>query len=105
MKARGIAGFLLGLFVDHEDGGDIFLRNIDWFQRTTWRYIPKDNTVNIKLDVKKIGPGDVNSVEMTPMGSRAVFFVNECLSSRGHTVSLLVEALSYKPEGRRFDFR
>jgi hypothetical protein len=39
------AGFLFGLFFDSEDGGDIFLRNIVDYQRTTWRYIPEDSTL------------------------------------------------------------
>jgi hypothetical protein len=36
------AGFLLGLFLNPEDRGDSFLRNVDAFQRTTWRYTPED---------------------------------------------------------------
>jgi hypothetical protein len=31
---------LLGSFLDHEDGGDMFLQNTVDFQRTTLRYIP-----------------------------------------------------------------
>jgi hypothetical protein len=38
--------FLLGLFFDHEDGGDMFLRNIFDFQRTTRSYIPEDRTLH-----------------------------------------------------------
>jgi hypothetical protein len=35
-------GFLLGLFFDPEDVGDMFLQYVA-FRRTTWRYIPDDN--------------------------------------------------------------
>jgi hypothetical protein len=38
------AGLLLGLFLNPEDGGNICLRNVDDFQRTTRRYIPEDRT-------------------------------------------------------------
>jgi hypothetical protein len=34
--------FLLGLFFNLEDGGDMFLRNVVDFQRTTRRYISED---------------------------------------------------------------
>jgi hypothetical protein len=37
------AGYLLDLFVDPEDVGDMFLRNVD-FQRTARRYVPEDRT-------------------------------------------------------------
>jgi hypothetical protein len=40
------AGFLLGLFLDLEDGGDIFFRNVCYFQRTTRRYIQEDRTLH-----------------------------------------------------------
>jgi hypothetical protein len=39
-------GFLSCLFFGPEDGGDIILRNIN-FQRNTWRYIPKDRTIQL----------------------------------------------------------
>jgi hypothetical protein len=38
--------FLLDLFFDPEDGGDIFFRNIDGFQRTTRFYAPEDRTLH-----------------------------------------------------------
>jgi hypothetical protein len=38
------AGFLLSLFFDPGDGGDMCLRNVGW-QRTTRRYIPEDRTL------------------------------------------------------------
>jgi hypothetical protein len=41
-RAICTAGFLLGLLVDLEDGDDMFFRNVDYFQRTTRRYIPED---------------------------------------------------------------
>jgi hypothetical protein len=37
------ARFLLGSFFVPENGGDIFLRNAGYFQRTTRRYIPEGN--------------------------------------------------------------
>jgi hypothetical protein len=37
-------GFLFGLFCAPEDGGDMFLRNVDC-RRTTRRYIPEDRTL------------------------------------------------------------
>jgi hypothetical protein len=40
------AGFLHGLIFDPEDGGDMALRNVGYFQRTTRCYIPKDSTVH-----------------------------------------------------------
>jgi hypothetical protein len=36
------SGFLLGLFFDPEDGGDIFLLNLRWLSATTQRYIAED---------------------------------------------------------------
>jgi hypothetical protein len=39
------AGFLLRLFLDPEDGGDMSLRNVIDTQRTTRRYIPQDSTL------------------------------------------------------------
>jgi hypothetical protein len=38
------AGYLLALFFDPEDGGDMFLRNAGDFQRTTLHYISKCRT-------------------------------------------------------------
>jgi hypothetical protein len=38
------AGILLGLS-DPEDGGNMLLRNVGYFQRTTRRYIPEDSTL------------------------------------------------------------
>jgi hypothetical protein len=43
------AGFLLGLFLDPEDEGDMFLRNVVYFQRTTWCYIPKKTILHFRL--------------------------------------------------------
>jgi hypothetical protein len=37
------AGILLHLF-DPEEGGDILLRYVGYFQRTKWRYIPEDSS-------------------------------------------------------------
>jgi hypothetical protein len=40
------SGFLLGLFFDPEDEGDMFLRNIGSLNRTSRRYIPGDTTLD-----------------------------------------------------------
>jgi hypothetical protein len=40
------ADFLLGLFLEPENGGDMFLRNVVDIQRTTRRYIPEDSTLH-----------------------------------------------------------
>jgi hypothetical protein len=40
------AGLLLGLFVDPEDGDDVFLQNIGFFQQITLCYIPEDRYVH-----------------------------------------------------------
>jgi hypothetical protein len=37
--------FLLGLFFDPEDVGDVFFQNVFEFQRTTWLYTPEDGTL------------------------------------------------------------
>jgi hypothetical protein len=42
------AGFLLCLFFDPEDRGDMFLWNVSWFERTTRHYIPEDRTLRNK---------------------------------------------------------
>jgi hypothetical protein len=38
----GGRGVWLVIFIDHEDGGDMFLQNAGCFQWTTWCYIPED---------------------------------------------------------------
>jgi hypothetical protein len=38
--------FILHLFYDREDAGNMFRRNSVAFQRTTWRYIAEDGTHN-----------------------------------------------------------
>jgi hypothetical protein len=47
LATRFQVGMLLGLF-DPENGGDMFLRNVE-FQRTTRSYIPEDS---IRLNLK-----------------------------------------------------
>jgi hypothetical protein len=37
--------FLLGLFFDTEDGGNMFLRKVGCFQRTTLRHFPEDRNL------------------------------------------------------------
>jgi hypothetical protein len=41
------SSFLLGLFFNPEDEGDMLLRKVVDFQRITWRYLPEDWTVEI----------------------------------------------------------
>jgi hypothetical protein len=43
------AGFLLGLFLEHVVGGDMFLLNVADFQRTTRCYIPEESTLHLSL--------------------------------------------------------
>jgi hypothetical protein len=38
--------FLLGLFFDQEDGGDIFLLIFGWLLRTAWHYIPEYSSLH-----------------------------------------------------------
>jgi hypothetical protein len=40
------AGFFLGLFLEPEDAGDMFLQNTADFQLTTRRYLPEDRTLH-----------------------------------------------------------
>jgi hypothetical protein len=40
------AFFFLVIFLDPEDGGDVFLWNVCYFQRTTRRCIPEDRTLH-----------------------------------------------------------
>jgi hypothetical protein len=35
------AGFFLGLFFDHEDDGDMFLRNVSWFSTDYMMFCPR----------------------------------------------------------------
>jgi hypothetical protein len=41
------AGFLLGLFVDPENGSDVFFEKSVEFQWATRHYIPEDRTLQI----------------------------------------------------------
>jgi hypothetical protein len=43
-QAAKRAGFLLGLLLDPEDGGSIFLRNLDGLQWAIQRYISENKT-------------------------------------------------------------
>jgi hypothetical protein len=43
-QVESSAYFSLGLFLDSEDGAEIFLRNDSEFQRTARRFIPEDGT-------------------------------------------------------------
>jgi hypothetical protein len=40
------AGFLLGLFFDTEDGGDMFLRNVGWLPADYMVLYPEDSTLH-----------------------------------------------------------
>jgi hypothetical protein len=63
-------GFLLGLFFDHEDGGDMF--------RTTRRYIPEDGTLhnhrfeNLKSYITDLICKIVNRVDKTNRYYKAI---------------------------------
>jgi hypothetical protein len=41
------AAFSLGLFVNPENGGEMFLQTVADFQRTTRRYIPEDIALQV----------------------------------------------------------
>jgi hypothetical protein len=40
------AGFLLGIFCEHEDGGDMFLQKVNCSHQTTLCYSPEDATLH-----------------------------------------------------------
>jgi hypothetical protein len=55
VKAGGkqsLAGFLLGLFFDPEDGGDMFLRNVDSFSTDYTALHPRRYTLQLVRVIK-----------------------------------------------------
>jgi hypothetical protein len=63
------ACFSLGLHLEPEDVGNIFLRYILHYHRTTWRYITEDKTVHDfhKLYSRIAEPGHVHAAYRTEM--------------------------------------
>jgi hypothetical protein len=97
------AGFLLGFFVDPDDGTTYSSETSLDSQRTTQSYIPEDMTPqngNFFFRLHGIGPLACSISEL----ASEIMNLNEQVA--GHAVALLVEALyySYKSERRGFEF-
>jgi hypothetical protein len=65
LATRFHVGFLLGLFFDPEDGGDMFLRDVGWISAGTRRYIPEDRTL-IATAVRTSNPTRHSQMTLLP---------------------------------------
>jgi hypothetical protein len=101
-------GFLLDLFFEPEDGGDVFVRNVVHIQRTTRRFIPEDRTKYSLCLFSSFNVGNEISHPYKTTGRIIVLYVLiriiEFFNFRSRPVFLRTEStgngICFRPQGR-----